>query len=618
MSLAYHNFIVLKDGAVKGAGLNNVGQLGINSRTSQSVFTNVPITNVKQIACGNTYTMFLLKDGTVKGCGNNSYGQLGIGNKTEQLKIVDIPITNVKQVACGGNHTIFLLNDGTAKGVGYNSYGQLGIGNQTSQLTIVDIPIVNVKQVACGDDYTMFLLNDGAVKGCGRGDLGQLGNRNTANQSTIVNVLIANVKQVACGNLHTVFLLNDGTVKCAGRGDYGQLGNGNATNQSTIVDALITNVKQVACGILSTMFLLNDGTVYGCGSNSTGQLGIGSKNEKVTTITKALIDDVKQISCASYHTLFLIKDNTVKGVGLNGDGQLGTGGQTSLSTPTNISVDNVKLLSDVLMIYLCKTFILHNGEYGYIADEEPEQPAKIAPLVEAIPNLTSSTSKYGTVFASYDFNNAYKVFNGEKWYAEYGKQDGYIGFVFNENTKIYSYDITNLWGRNGNSGHRSTINCNIPTDWTFEYSLDTTNGTDGTWFIIDTQTNQIRYGDNATINYKLKDPIECKWFKINYKTSVKLQSYDRVVFQKIMPYTKDGEDTPVIPYKPRMFKAVSNTLPTQEQFYSDGMNDLSIVNRNRLRMDINNTFNKDNPILKAKLSLDGYKSLQQIRLHNSV
>ncbi|MEM0173169.1 MAG: hypothetical protein QXI16_01525, partial [Sulfolobaceae archaeon] len=103
-------------------------------------------------------SFFLLNDGTVKACGNNSYGQLGIGNTTSQTSPVTVPISNVKQIACGYYYTLFLLNDGTVKACGDNGSGQLGIGNTSNQVSPVTVQISNVKLVADSFTLTFYTL----------------------------------------------------------------------------------------------------------------------------------------------------------------------------------------------------------------------------------------------------------------------------------------------------------------------------------------------------------------------------------------------------------------------------------------------------------------------------
>jgi len=281
---AVHTVFLLNDGTVKAVGDNRNGQCGTGNITSPqlTLYTIPGLSNVKQVICGYMHTVFLLNDGTVKTIGSNDNGQCGTGTKTTpQLTLYTIPsLTNIKQVACGNSHTVFLLNDGTVKAVGRNDYGQCGTGNTTSpQLTLYTIPgLSNVKQVICGDSHTVFLLNDGTVKTIGLNSSGQCGTGTiTSSQLTLFTIpSLTNVKSIACGTNHSVFLLNDGTVRTVGNNGTGQCGTGSITptNQLTLyVIPSLSNVKQITCGSGYTVFLLNDGTVKTVGDNSYGQCG---------------------------------------------------------------------------------------------------------------------------------------------------------------------------------------------------------------------------------------------------------------------------------------------------------------------------------------------------------
>src|SRR5690554_1723232 len=168
MATNYHSVFILSDGTVMSVGYNLDGQLGLGNISQQTTPQTVPnLTNVKQVACGGSYTVFLFENGTVMSVGNNGAGQLGLGNTISQTTPQTVPnLTNVKQVACGERHTIFLLEDGTVMSVGHNTNGQLGLGDfSTRKTTPQTVPnLNNVKQVACGSSHTIFLLEDGTVK----------------------------------------------------------------------------------------------------------------------------------------------------------------------------------------------------------------------------------------------------------------------------------------------------------------------------------------------------------------------------------------------------------------------------------------------------------------------
>ena len=91
-----------------------------------------------------------LNDGTVRTVGHNGSGQCGTGKTSNtQLSLYTIPnLNNVKQVACGEYYTVFLLEDGTVRTVGHNEYGQCGTGNTSApRLSLYTIPSFNKNTV---------------------------------------------------------------------------------------------------------------------------------------------------------------------------------------------------------------------------------------------------------------------------------------------------------------------------------------------------------------------------------------------------------------------------------------------------------------------------------------
>ena len=198
----------------------------------------------------NNHSIFLLEDGTVRTVGDDYFGQCGTGKTgNTQLSLYKIPeLNNVKQIACGVYYTVFLLEDGTVRTVGDDDFGQCGTGKTSNtQLSLYKIPeLNNVKQVACGVYHTVFLLEDGTVRTVGDDYFGQCGAGNTSNTQLSLYKIpnLNNVEQVACGNLHTVFLLNDGTVRTVGFNNFGQCGTGN-TNTPRLSLYTIPNLNNV-------------------------------------------------------------------------------------------------------------------------------------------------------------------------------------------------------------------------------------------------------------------------------------------------------------------------------------------------------------------------------------
>src|SRR5207245_9929069 len=91
----------LIDGAVRGWGSNEEGQLGDGTETSHA--TPEPVVGLQrvvQIAVGRGTSCARIADGTARCWGNDNYGQLGDGTLKEQLLPTPVAgLTRCKQIA---------------------------------------------------------------------------------------------------------------------------------------------------------------------------------------------------------------------------------------------------------------------------------------------------------------------------------------------------------------------------------------------------------------------------------------------------------------------------------------------------------------------------------------
>ena len=294
----YHTLLLKNDGSLWACGSNTNGQLGLGSTTNYKIFNKVTTninSDVKEMACGDYHTFILKNDGSLWSCGNNKYGQLGLGTNDSDIHSTFTQVTtninnDVKQIACGDSYTFILKNDGSLWSCGYNQYSRLGLGDTDDRTTFTQVTTnINndVKQVACGKDFTLILKTNGSLWSCGRNDKGQLGLGDTTNRNTFTQVttnINNDVKQIACGNNHTVILKNDGSLWGCGSYFHGQLGIDayNTTNgKRTLVEIINKDIAilSVNCGGNVTFITLNNGYVLSCGSNGNGQLGINSTSE---------------------------------------------------------------------------------------------------------------------------------------------------------------------------------------------------------------------------------------------------------------------------------------------------------------------------------------------------
>ena len=340
----YHTVILKKDGSLWACGSNTYGQLGLGDDNSRTLFTQVTTNinnDVKQVACGYSFTVILKNDGTVWACGLNSMGQLGLNDTTDRTTFTQVTTNinnDVKQIACGYDFTFILKNDGSLWVCGDNDYGQLGLGTSdtdyyTSFAQVTTNIDNDVKEVICGDYHVFILKNDGSLWSCGYNQYSRLGLGDTDDRTTFTQVttnINNDVKQVVCGEEFTLILKTNGSLWSCGRNDKGQLGLNDTTTRDVFTQVTIdvnNDVKQIACGNNHTIILKNDGSLWGCGSYFYGQLGIDAYN--TTNGKKALVEIINKdiailsVNCGGNVTFIVLNNGYVLSCGSNGNGQLG-------------------------------------------------------------------------------------------------------------------------------------------------------------------------------------------------------------------------------------------------------------------------------------------------------
>jgi alpha-tubulin suppressor-like RCC1 family protein len=130
------SLLLKSDGTLWTVGYIGPEQLspddGANNKTNQPPQPpQLVASNVTAMAAGGYHTLFLKSDGSLWAMGANQFGQLGDGtygtfdqtNGPEQ-----IVASNIKAIAAGNDWSLFLKSNGSLWGMGWNSYGQLGDG----------------------------------------------------------------------------------------------------------------------------------------------------------------------------------------------------------------------------------------------------------------------------------------------------------------------------------------------------------------------------------------------------------------------------------------------------------------------------------------------------------
>ena len=195
-----HSIVLAENGRVFACGDNNHGQLGLGDRTNPKAPTEILRANfhnqsIKQVATGHTHSIFLTENGRVFVSGHDGWGQLGLFSVLEsyptEISLDCFSGESIKQVAAGQSYSIFVTQNGKVFVCGYNNKGQLGIGKRdTSHLDVpTEIPREDfdnemVISAAVGDSHTIFQTDHNSFYSCGLNQYGELGLGHNIDQNT--------------------------------------------------------------------------------------------------------------------------------------------------------------------------------------------------------------------------------------------------------------------------------------------------------------------------------------------------------------------------------------------------------------------------------------------------
>ena len=213
-------------------GNNNWGTFASgNSNVIRGTFTEIPLSDVSQIATAGNFSLAVKTDGTLWAWGENTTGQLGTGDTLARSSPVQIgTLSNWSKVVCSANDITNTINsalaiktDGTLWAWGINTAGRLGDGTTIARSSPVQIgTLTNWKEVAVivgntTTQSTVAVKTDGTLWTWGANNWGQLGSGTTIPRSSPVQVgTLTNWRTVGSGNLCAVLLKTDNTYWTAG------------------------------------------------------------------------------------------------------------------------------------------------------------------------------------------------------------------------------------------------------------------------------------------------------------------------------------------------------------------------------------------------------------------
>lgn len=263
------------------------------------------LTSVAAVAAGSSHSLARKTDNTAFAWGANTNGQLGDTTTTQRLTPVQVRaisgggnLTNVADIACGDTHSIARLTTGTLVSWGNNANGQLGDGSTTQRTRPVAVSgLTNITAIAGGNSHSLALRSDGTVWAWGNNASGQVGDATTTQRTSAVQVhgpgnvgMLSNIVAIDAGNNYSMAVSSSGAVYTWGSNANGQLGDGSFNSKVTPVQVrgplgvdFLTNVVAVK-GYDTTLALTSTGTVYSWGYNLYGEIGAMTTSDQVVPV----------------------------------------------------------------------------------------------------------------------------------------------------------------------------------------------------------------------------------------------------------------------------------------------------------------------------------------------
>ena len=309
------SFYINDENKLFSIGENGSGQLGIGNQKSH-FDPQFVMDNVKDVVVGGTPFVFAKKvDGSVYVWGKNQHCQLGLGgsynadsetNYITTPKLLSLNFT-VKQIACGNSFTLLLDDNGNVYGAGSNEYGQLGLESDYKKTSVVStftkIDALSDKKIVkiAASGYASFALTDNnELYSFGDNYYGELGiNSDTKhpNNSNINKCLVDDVVDVSASDSNVLVLTSNNRVYSWGRNQYNQLGIEEYNEPFSLIPqeitkyydgTTLTNIipsKILSCGN-SSFVISSNNYLYSFGANNESNAGIDNEKQTVLVPTK--------------------------------------------------------------------------------------------------------------------------------------------------------------------------------------------------------------------------------------------------------------------------------------------------------------------------------------------
>nr|XP_056708169.1 serine/threonine-protein kinase Nek9 isoform X2 [Euleptes europaea] len=322
------------------------GQLGHGDRASYRQPKHVEKLQgkaIRQVSCGDDFTVCITDEGQVFAFGSDYYGCIGVdkafGSEVLEPEQLNLFLNNpVEQVSCGDNHVAVLTRNREVYTWGCGEYGRLGLDSEEDHSLPQKVEIQktsNIVSVQCGSDGTFLLTQAGKVLACGLNEFNKLG----LNQCTsgIINhdayqeipytttftlakkLSFYKIRTIAPGKTHTAAVDERGRLLTFGSNKCGQLGVGDYKKRLGI--NLLggplggKQVIRVSCGDEFTIAATDDNHIFAWGNGGNGRLAMtpterAHSSDICTSWPRPIFGSlhyVPDLSCRGWHTIIIVE-----------------------------------------------------------------------------------------------------------------------------------------------------------------------------------------------------------------------------------------------------------------------------------------------------------------------
>jgi len=338
-----HTCATRTDGTLWCWGLNDNGQLGINSTTNQSAPTQVTspaTTGWVSVVAGHAHSCALRTGGTLYCWGDDDWGALGNGSPyTDRLVANQVSGTTWSAVAAARDNTCATTTGNTLWCWGRNGSGQFVNGNSSRQHSPLQIAGTTWVQAAVGAGHVCARKQDGTIWCAGLNASGQLGQGDTTTRTSAMTQVGAGTWTDLAARGNTTCALASGTAWCWGSGLFGALGLGDSTDRLSPTQGPAGAWSKLGLGSTRLCLVASAGALACAGSDTYGGLGRGGaavdQAASATLVTSSVADWVA-LDGGAVSTCGVAAAGTLWCWGANDYGQLGTGDTTARSFPTQI------------------------------------------------------------------------------------------------------------------------------------------------------------------------------------------------------------------------------------------------------------------------------------------